>query len=670
MSHSPIAPQIPDYQLVALIGRGSYGDVWLARGITGLHRAIKVVWRERFEDDDPYFRELRGLKHFSAVSLIESGQLALLHVGHSDTAGFFYYVMEAADDAGGGAIDPRTYVPNTLSEALRRRKRIPAPQTLAIAASLAQGLAGLHARGLVHRDIKPSNIIFVAGTAKLADIGTVASVNAASTIAGTPGYVPLEGPGTPAADVFSLGMVIYQILTGLDPVKFPRFPNDFEHLPDRPLLMEINEIIAKACDPFPSRRHPDGSSLLDEIRRLKQGQSVRRQRRRSRQLMVGMAGLGAAVTLAGLTLVPPAMRDRRRRPREIYQGALGRAALALELGDTGRARRELLAARPANPGSDPPGTEWYILWNDTAERSRQPEPKRGPTAPTRAALCLSLDGRQVAVAGPGPSLQLFAADSLVPMAAVATAARPAGFLPDNAVLAWTESGSLHAWSIPGGLREFACLGMGRSVRLLSLASDGTRFAAAGAGGRLEIWDVPSSRARHSLQAHPGRLITRLAVSRHGERVATLDEDHRLRTWQAGSGTIEAEIVTTAMVRALAFAPDAGHLALALESGDLELRRLPDLRIVARVDAGSPGFQALAFDRSGRRLLAGEDTGALTVFDTSDWSELARIPAGGSHRPILSLAFSDDGRTLAAQLADGALRVWPLVDQPAAADDQP
>jgi WD40 repeat protein len=273
------------------------------------------------------------------------------------------------------------------------------------------------------------------------------------------------------------------------------------------------------------------------------------------------------------------------------------------------------------------------------------------------------------VAGPGPSLLLVATDSLLPLASVATGARPAGFLPDNTVLAWADSGSLHIWSVRDGLREFACLGMGRSVRLLSLASDGSRFAAAGAGGRLEIWDVPGNRARHSLPAHPGRLITRLVISRHGERVATLDEDLRLRLWQAGSGAIEGEIVTPAMVRSLAFAPDAGHLALALESGDLELRRTPDLRIVARVEASSPGFQTLAFDRSGRRLLAGEENGALTVFDTEDWSELARIPAGGSHRPILSLAFSDDGRMLAAQLADGSLRVWPLVDQPAADDQQ-
>ena len=73
------APRIPDYELLRLIGRGSYGDVWLARGVTGIYRAIKVVWRERFADAEPFEREFHGLKEFAAISLGERVQLALLH---------------------------------------------------------------------------------------------------------------------------------------------------------------------------------------------------------------------------------------------------------------------------------------------------------------------------------------------------------------------------------------------------------------------------------------------------------------------------------------------------------------------------------------------------------------------------------------------------------------
>ncbi len=91
------APPIPDYALLRKIGSGSCGDVWLARGVTGIFRAIKIVWRERFADAGPFEREFRGLTEFAAISLGESIQLALLHVGRNDAVRFFYYVMELAD---------------------------------------------------------------------------------------------------------------------------------------------------------------------------------------------------------------------------------------------------------------------------------------------------------------------------------------------------------------------------------------------------------------------------------------------------------------------------------------------------------------------------------------------------------------------------------------------
>lgn len=660
MSHPPaVPPAIPDYQLLVLIGRGSYGDVWLARGITGAHRAIKVIWRSRFQDAQTYLSELRGLRHFAAISLIEPGQLALLHVGHNETEGYLYYVMEAADDASGGLIEPATYVPHTLTEALRRRGRISPAQTLAIAASLANALAGLHARGLVHRDIKPSNIIFVAGTAKLADIGTVGTITAEPTVAGTPGYAPPEGPGTTAADVFSLGKVIYEIVMGLDRRHFPRLPDGFETWPDRVLLLELNEIIVRACDPSPARRHPDGSSLLDEIRGLKAGRSVRQKRRRRQTLWTSALGLIATAVLGGATLIPYLVRERRRQPREDYHNALNRAALALELNNPARAREELLAVRPTPPAADPRGFEWYALWNDAVVRIRSARAGPVPAMVRRPALSVSGDGSRLAVIGPGPSLRLVSAGSLLPVAAVETGAEPAGFLQDDSVLAWSEAGTIHIWRNAEGLREVARLGMGRGVRLLTLAVDGSLFAAAGADGDLEIWDALGPTLRHAIRAHPDRRITGLAVSQRGELVATVDEDGRLRTWNAMTGVRQSDVLSPAKVHALAFGPGAAHLALALASGLLELRRTPGLELVHRVRGGESGFPALAFDPNGRRLIAGEATGGLIVYDTTDWSEVIRIPTGGTRSPIQSLSFSGNGQILAAQLADSSLTVWML-----------
>lgn len=294
---------IPDYELVRLIGRGSYGDVWLARSLTGTYRAIKIVWQDRFADSQPFDREFRGLTEFAAISLVDSRQLALLHVGRNDAAGFFYYVMELADDIESGrAIDPAAYHPHTLSEVKKRRGRLPPSECVAIGLELAQGLASLHERKLVHRDVKPSNVIFVGGLPKLADIGLVSVAEQARTFVGTEGFVPLEGPGMPAADVFSLGKVLYELSTGLDRKVFPRLPDDVETMADHAAFLELNEVVLRACEPDPARRHHDAKALIGDLLVLQSGRSVRRLRRAewlSGAALRAAAALAIVVVLAG-----------------------------------------------------------------------------------------------------------------------------------------------------------------------------------------------------------------------------------------------------------------------------------------------------------------------------------------------------------------------------------
>jgi TolB-like protein/cytochrome c-type biogenesis protein CcmH/NrfG len=297
---SPESPSIPDYELVRQIGRGSYGDVWLARGITGIYRAVKLVWRERFPDAVPFEREFKGLTEFAAVSLDESIQLALLHVGRNDGAGFFYYVMELADDAQRGrSIDPERYVPLTFTELRRRRGRIAANDCLTYGVELARVLAGLHARGLVHRDIKPSNVILVNGVPKLADIGLVALAAGAHTFVGTEGFVPPEGPGTPGADVYALGKVFYELSTGLDRQEFPQLPTDLTRLADHEALLDLNEVVLRACDPSPADRYRDGAALLADLEKLRAGHSViRRPRRAPLVTAAAVLALGASAFFA------------------------------------------------------------------------------------------------------------------------------------------------------------------------------------------------------------------------------------------------------------------------------------------------------------------------------------------------------------------------------------
>src|SRR6266480_1032900 len=262
------APDIPDFELLRCIGRGSYGEVWLARNILGTYRAVKIVERKAFRDEEAFEREFSGLRRFEPVSREHDGFVAILHVSRNRAAGFFYYVMELADnDTKRDRIDPDTYVPKTLTNELQRCRRLSVSQSVQLGLSLSGPLAELHRRGLVHRDVKPSNIIFVKGHAKLADIGLVAHTGEKMRL-GTEGYMPPEGPGKPQADLYSLGMVLYEATTGADRLDYPALPADVDTMPEHEAFLKLNSVILKACDKNVRKRYQTATEISHDLARL------------------------------------------------------------------------------------------------------------------------------------------------------------------------------------------------------------------------------------------------------------------------------------------------------------------------------------------------------------------------------------------------------------------
>ena len=136
---------------------------------------------------------------------------------------------------------------NFSNTSFTTRGRLPFEECLQIGIALTTALEHLHKHGLVHRDIKPSNIVFVNGVPKLADIGLVTSLDATLSFVGTAGYFPPEGPGTPAADLYSLGKVLYEASMGRDRQEFPKLPADLSESAERERLLELNAVILKAC---------------------------------------------------------------------------------------------------------------------------------------------------------------------------------------------------------------------------------------------------------------------------------------------------------------------------------------------------------------------------------------------------------------------------------------
>lgn len=271
----PLPPHIPDYELLRPIGHGSYGEVWLARSVTGAYRAIKVVYRRSFDSERPYEREFVGIQKFEPISRGNPTQIPVLHAGRNDAAGFFFYVMELADDQKTGQqISPDSYTPRTLRSELQQQGRLSLRECLGIGLQLVTALEHLHKNGLVHRDVKPSNIVFVDGKPKLADIGLVTSLDAAKSFVGTEGYIPPEGPGTPQADLFSLGKVVYEISTGRDRLDFPELPTNLKDLPEKEALVQLNEVVLKACHEDRSRRYQTADEMRADLLALESSKAL------------------------------------------------------------------------------------------------------------------------------------------------------------------------------------------------------------------------------------------------------------------------------------------------------------------------------------------------------------------------------------------------------------
>jgi serine/threonine protein kinase len=292
--------RIPDYDLVRRVGAGAYGEVWLARSTaTGVLRAAKIVWRRTFEDDRPFEREFEGIQRFEEMSREHPSQLALFHIGRNDAEVYFYYIMELADRVGAQSPESKvqrlaafpgpesgsvvgvgdSYTPHTLRADLARG-RLPSARVLEIGLALTEALGHLQKHGLVHRDMKPSNVIFVSGRPKLADIGLVTDASDTCSIVGTEGYLPPEGPGTPQADLFALGKVLYEAANGLDRREFPKLPEDARSWSDAKLLFELNEAILKACAAAVGKRYGSAELLHADLELLGAGKSIRRAQRR------------------------------------------------------------------------------------------------------------------------------------------------------------------------------------------------------------------------------------------------------------------------------------------------------------------------------------------------------------------------------------------------------
>jgi serine/threonine protein kinase len=259
----PSGSKLGPYEILALIGAGGMGEVYRAKDtrlersvavkILPAHFSSKADLRERFE------REAR------AVSSLNHPNICTLHdVGHQE--GVDYLVMELID---GESLTSRI-----------AKGPLPTDQALRIASEIASALDRAHRSGIVHRDLKPGNIMLVGDFVKLLDFGVAKSetyddvITHVGMMIGTPTYMAPEAisgdTSDPRTDLYALGCIIYELLTGTSPFAAPTVAATFarqlegdppelpEHIPI-PLRDLVSALLAKS----PADRPPSAISVRD-----------------------------------------------------------------------------------------------------------------------------------------------------------------------------------------------------------------------------------------------------------------------------------------------------------------------------------------------------------------------------------------------------------------------
>jgi hypothetical protein len=267
----PAPPSIPDHEFVRCVGAGSHGEVWLAMNVTQAVRAVRILFRRQFASDRSFAREYARIQRFEPISGTHPGLVGVLQVGQEPLADCFHYVMEVADDLEQGqTIDPVQYVPRTL-QTLLHHGPLPVADCIDLALALTESVQHLHQHGLVHRGIKPVNVFFINELPKLADIALATGAGQKATGVGAQTLITPEGLDDPLADLFSLGKVIYQMITGLPPDRFPAMPDHVAVESDPTQLALLTAVIQKACEPELDRRFQSAGDLHEALLAVQQG---------------------------------------------------------------------------------------------------------------------------------------------------------------------------------------------------------------------------------------------------------------------------------------------------------------------------------------------------------------------------------------------------------------
>ncbi len=669
-----------DYELLEKIAHGGMGVVYRARQIS-LNRtvALKMILAGQLATlaDVQRFRteaeNAAGLDHPNIVPLYEVG----------DHDGRQYYTMKLIE---GG--DLRTVLSRQSSVVGRERQQWAAN----LVATVARAVHYAHQRGILHRDLKPANILLqkVASSQKSAasrkrenswvtdhcllitdysphvtDFGlakrirtgepvTSATGGTAQTlsgaIVGTPNYMapeqasPGADPLTVAADIYGLGAILYELLTGRPPfsgadaLEVLRKVNDEE--PRRPQSLnpnidaDLQTICMKCLRKEPGKRYASAEALAEDLERWMKGEPI--QARPVRQLERAVkwvrrnkvvAGLGAALVvtlICGTTFAwyfglnaahwaaeneansARALGSARRAEMQRYIYCMRMVQQAWNNGRVERIHELLEAQRPEHTSDDDlRGFEWYYWKNQCRKELARYDGSHAVFSP---------DGGRVLIGG-----------------------------RDSAGL----------WDVTTGAQLLSLQGYSGGTTDVVFSADGTKLATASTGMPVTIWSATTGKKQMELIATSG---WGLAFSPDGRRLAVAVSKGELCLFDVENGRklfgLDADKYSK-----VNFSPDGTRIAGPSGSSAI-IRTSNSGDKILELTGHSGELHDVAFSPDGRRIATGSDDGTARVWDGINGQVLFTLK--GHTGPVFCIAFSPDGRRLASGSADLTVRIWDAI----------
>jgi WD40 repeat protein/tRNA A-37 threonylcarbamoyl transferase component Bud32 len=685
-------PRVPGYEIMAEVGRGAMGTVYQARQIS-LNRivALKMLHASRQSDAE---RRARFRVEVETIALLQHPNIVQVYdVGEHEGRPFF--TMEFL---GGGSLEEccqgKPQAPNVAAELVE---------------TLARAMHAVHAKGIVHRDLKPSNIVRTTdGRPKISDFGLArhesSDLTATGDVLGTPSYMaPEQAAGKvheigPAADVYALGAILYELLTSRPPFRgvtvmdVVRQVQDSDPLPPRRLEgrtpRDLETICLKCLRKEPNRRYADAGELADDLRRFRNGESIHaRPQTRSERVAhwihrhPAAAALLAAVVLAMLA-VPLALLEHNLSLQE----ALRREQTARKQADDAEAE-----ARVAHFAADLQLAHTVFKSGDVFQLPSLLDPHRptddkaddlrefawcylrqyGQTArPALAAhdgplylLAYTTDGRSLITAGgannkqtlkvwdlegehPSPSFQQSLSWSLAH-----DQIDQAAFAPHAALLAAITKGEIVVgWGLDSQQPRFRMKQSDEAFHL-ALSPDGRWLAVSGPRSTA-LWDRAGARQERPLATPPE---ARLAFSPDGKTLLAASNHASFRGvqwWDVVSGAARGQVHVPQGVRAAFYSPRATFVLLIDGAGNGAIwdaqQRIP-LHWSWRIGPAA----SLAVSADERILATGSESGEVRVWDIASGEARARYR--WQPNAIVRLAFSPDNRMLAAANAEGQVQ---------------